>query len=759
MSSTPIMVPAAAMMGDRSVVHRSLTFGQFPESPGGRVNEFWRMLARRKWLIVLMLVALNVLAAVVIGRLPPRYTATASVMIGQREEQVVDLKAVIAGLSGASDVIEDEIQMLRSRRVARTVVEDLDLERDPAFNPALAPPGALARARRWMDGTLATLLQRLPAPMRSLLPRVVPDVATASSVAADPLAVPIDNFLQHLSVSPVGHSRVISVAFESANPVLSAKAANAVADAYINDQLKSKLDATEHAHQWLSERVAEMRNQVISADQAVESYRRSINLTQGRTAPLLAEQISELSDRLVQAKVDEATAESRLVASSAMSTDGLPEVQGSAVMQGLRSQQSEMLAQATELARTHGDRYPRLAALRAGIAEIDGRIRRETGSIAGELRADSHAAADRVALLQKRLDVLRAQDNVGSEGEIQLRMLQHDADADRALYDRLLARAKETNVESGLQQADAAIVSHAEPPTGPSFPKPGIMLPIFFVASVLVAGLIVAALEALSRGFAHPDQVEQLLGIPALGAVPFLRRGLFVSRDPATDVLARPDSAYSEALRSLQTTLALSAGTPPKVLLITSPMPGEGKSSVVLALARLMASCGKRVAVIDCDMRRPALHAGFGVPRTPGLLDCLAGDHAPEEVMRSDKWSAARLMPIGTRRRISPVMLGSDEMRNLLVRLGSCYDVVLLDSAPMLAVSDTRNLCALADRVVVLARWNDTRRSAVIAALRQIMAAGGTVAGVLLSMVDLQRSAQYGQSHLYRRRIGLELAD
>ncbi len=745
-------------------------------TPGAKLREIGRMLLRRKRAIILCLFGLNGLAFLVINHLQPSYTAEASVIIGQRQEQVVDLKAVISGLGGESDVIESEVQLLRSRRIASGVVEQLNLVENVEFNPALKGPGLVRRWRDAIDDATAPLRHRLGSLLglsHALTPAELPAGPLGDAQPVDPLAAPTDAFLRHLSVTPKGRSRVITVSFDSASPRLSEQAANAVADAYIDDQLKSKLDATEHAHRWLSDRVAELREQVINADQEVETYRRKIGATQGRVAPLLAEQISALSEKLVQAQVDEAMASSRLQAAGAVGA--LPEVQASAVVQGLRAQQSAMIAEEVQLARNFGAEYPKLKALRGSIAELSGRIRAESGTVATSLRANAQAAADRVVLLNAQLAQLRVKDNTGSQGEVELHMLQHEADADRALYDRLLARAKETNVESGLQQADAQVISHAEAPTMPSFPNPALMLPIFFVASLIVTGLVVLALENLDQGFSHLDQVEETLGVAALGVVPFQkRRGLRgrvgarlgaglggrAGQDADPLLLDGRNSVFSEAMRSLHTSLMLSgAERPPKVVLVSSSLPGEGKSSTVLALARLMANCGKRVAVIDCDLRRPRLHAAFGVARTPGLLDCLAGGTPIAEVLQRDKHSPAYLVPAGTPSRISPDLFSSIAMRNLVMGMADQFDLVLLDSGPMLAVSDTRNLCRLADKTVLLVQWQQTRRSAVLSTLRQIVDAGGNLAGVLLSMVDLQRYAQYGDTGFYQRRINLYLTE
>ncbi len=732
-------------------------------APGLRMGQIGRMLLRRVWLIAGVLVVLNGFALLAISKITPRYTAEATLIIGPRQAQVMDVKAVMAGLTGDTDVIESELQMLRSRRIAREVTAKLDLDKRVEFNPdgpAGRGPTLRERIVAVVDHRLRELADLLPAAWR-------PDVPTplhSGAVERDPLGLTTDAFLTHLYVAPKGRSRVIGVSVESADPGLAAAAANAVADGYIDNQLRSKLDATEHAHKWLDDRVREMREQVVNADQAVEAYRQKVGIMQGRTGTLLSEQASELGTRIVQAQADRGTAEARLkVANAALASPrgilGLPEVQGSPEIQVLRTQENTLLQRAAELSRSFGENYPKLAAVRSQIADVQLRLRQEIDRAANNYREQARAAAIHEEQLKGTLASLRQDVGVGLEGEIELRALQHEADADRALYDRLLARSKETNVESGLQQPDAQIISRAESPELPSFPNPKLILPVFFITTLIVAVLLVFALEQLDHGFSTLEQVEAALGVTALGVVPRLRRSVLRQQEPESYVLAQPDSLYSEGVRSLYTSLLLSgAQRPPKVVLLTSALPGEGKSTVALSLARLMASCGKRVAMVDCDLRRPSLHKAFGAAQSPGLTDFLAGHAELGAVLSRDTMSDAYLIAAGVRSQTAPDLFASDTMRKLIVALSSQFDLVVLDSAPVLAVSDTRNLARLADKIVFVVRWQLTRRFAAQPALRQMVDAGGNVAGVLLSMVDLRRYAKFDDRGFNHRQFRLYLS-
>jgi len=268
----------------------------FPRPPGAsvpllpaaaqptlRIRAVGEMLRRRTKLILLITGALTVVALVGVTRITPRYTAQADLMISPRQQQVVDLKAVLAGLSGDSEAVESEVQVLRSREIARSVVQRLELDKSPEFNPALAAPGVGARIKSFLGAQVRTLESVLPRPLQGFLQHEAAQPDPALSAKADPLSVPVDAFLRRLGITPKGHSRVISVTFDSANPVLAANAANAAVDAYIASQVMAKRDATIGAHKWLNERVAELREQILSDGAAVEAFRRRAGLTQGRS--------------------------------------------------------------------------------------------------------------------------------------------------------------------------------------------------------------------------------------------------------------------------------------------------------------------------------------------------------------------------------------------------------------------------------------------------------------------------------------------
>jgi len=711
------------------------------EEPG--IRNFWRILVRRRWLIGLTILALTGSALGVVSALTPRYTAEALLMVGDQQPKMLDLQAVVTGLEG--EVTESEIQVVRSRRIARMVIEKLDLLHDPNFMPAKHQPLWLSnfeqQVSRFWAGTGQWLGLSNP-----------PAKAPAGAEEETALSYAINNLIKHLDVTAKGRSRVVSVTFESTSPQLAAQVTNAVVQTYIQDELDSKMLQTVQANQWLTARVEDLRNQVIGTDRLVQQRKNDAGITEGKQVDLINEQISSLSEQLILAEADEAQADSKVGEARRASPTGtaISEVAASPVVQKLRGDQAELHQKIAEASQRMGEKNPVLIQLRAQLAANTAALNSETSRVVSGLTSSASSAHSRSEALRRALTTLKQEAGKTGAADVEINAQEREAQANHALYDRLLSRAKETSIESGLPQPHAHIVSNADVPVRPSFPNKPLVLALAVVGAILVAMLLVLGLESIDQGFRDLNQVETVLGVSALGFIPKLRPNEF----PETYVLAKPFSAYAEAIRGIYTSLILSdVDHPPKIVLITSSLPGEGKSSTAIALARLVARSGRRVVVIDSDLRNPRVHLEFGVPIKPGLADYLANRAPLEEVLLKDRESDAFVLPPGTYAPNPTDMFSSDNMKRLLQALSSTFDLIILDSAPLLAVSDTRNLCRLADKVLFVVRWQHTRNAAAAPAVRQILAAGGNMAGVLLTMTDMKRLPDVAGSAYYQRQL------
>jgi len=725
------------------------------DEDGIDLREVLRKLWRRKNLVLGTIVTLTVLAAVIVLQVTPRYTASAFVMIDPRENRVVDIEAVVSGLSTDVEAIQSEIQVIRSRGLAAKVIDRLGLDRLPEFNENLREPGGLEQllSPAADDGDDGTALKAEWAGFLTRLRNAVlgePVDPAPGEQARRERAKVIDHFLERLRVRPEGRSRVIRLSFESENAELAARVVNTTADLYIVEQLEAKFEATQRATEWLNQRVGDLRAKVEASERAVELYRAEQGLTESRGVTVTSQRISELNSQLTIAASEVAEAQARVdqieqALAGARSFEAVSEVLNSRLIQDLRVQQAAVERRAAELSSELGERHPRMIQLRAEADNIRGKIAAEVNKVAQALRNEVAVARAREATLRQQLAALETEAGELGAAQVQLRALEREANANRLLMETFLNRFKETTSQEDIQQADARIISRADRPEAASFPKKKLIVALAFVASAMLGLLLAFAVEQLDHGFRSMEQIERWTGVAGLGLVPALRGIRKLGRRPEQEVVDRPVSAYTESIRTLRTGLMLAdVDRSPKVVLFTSALPGEGKTSLSLSLARLAAQTGETVVFLDTDLRKPRAHRALDLPGAPGLVEVLAGEVSLDEAIAADAATGLAFLGAGRGAPNPPDLLNSDHMRALIEELTGRYDLVVLDSSPLVAVSDARILARYADKTAFVVRWADTRREVVMNAMKQLLKADADLAGVVLSQVNVKSHARYG---------------
>jgi capsular exopolysaccharide synthesis family protein len=409
-----------------------------------------------------------------------------------------------------------------------------------------------------------------------------------------------------------------------------------------------------------------------------------------------------------------------------------------------------------ELSEEYGERHPTLKSARAELQDLQTKIKVEVDRVIEGLRNEVAIAGARASSLAASLEQHKQEIAKLNQSEVGLRALELDANASRTLLENLLGRTKQTASQESFQQADANIVSYAVEPRNPSFPRESLLLSLAVLLGVTLGVLLAFVREhLLDFGLRSGEEVSRILGVKSLGLLPRVSKISSGGKPPHDYILNRPDSAFGEGIRTLYTNLLLTdVAKRPKVIMVASAFPNEGKTTVAISLARLMATANYNVVVVDCDLRNPMVHKKLGIEPGPGLGECLTSGVPIGEVIQEDKASGAHILQAGTFIRNSPEQLASDVMENLLRQLSRQYDLVLLDSAPIFAAADSLFLARLADKTVFLVRWAETRRAAASFALKQTLAAQADVAGVLLTMVDVKSHATYGygDSGLYHSK-------
>ena len=713
------------------------------------IKELLGILRRRKKVILATVLLVTCLAVLAGLQLTPKYTATALVMIDPRKSNVVDVESVIQGLGTDASTVESQVRLISSRFQLERLADDLRIFDDPEFNVALRNPDRTVQMR--MAGPLETLVSWMP---ESWLVATGLAAEPVEISAADQLSMQhqatIEAFGDGLKVTPEGRSYVIRIAFTSESSSKAATIVNAVANDYVDMLREEKVDKTKLATEWLAQRLDQLRAEVEVAEAAVERYRADHNINDLNGVTLNEQRLFDVNQRLSELRADEAGSQAKIEQIRQMRTQGfeaveaVPEVLNSVTIINLRDRETELLREESELRSTYGAKHPRIVSIQQEKATLVAKIQAEVARILKTIENDAEVTASRIKALEREIDTVSGGTSLDREVAVKLRELERDADASRNIYNSFLERYKEMADQQELIEADAKVVSTGAPPMQPSTPGPKLFGAVGFTASLMLGTLLALLLERFDNGLRSARQVEQTLGLHALGLVPKLDR-LRRGQRPHQYLLAKPLSAYSESLRAIYTSLQLSnIDDPPRVVLVTSSLPQEGKTTLAVSLCTFAALSGRKVMLIDGDLRHPNVHRELGGGHENGLIEYLAGERNLDEVTLVNEETGISYLPVKRQTANPTELLGSRRMRELLTALRESYDFIVIDSAPLLGVTDTKLVSQLADKVLFATLWDKTSRDTALNALAHLREARGHVAGVVLTQVDLRRHAQYG---------------
>jgi len=730
----------------------SSDLGQASRSEELNLRELWRALTRRKLVLLATILVITGGAFGYVSRQTPMYTAEALIHVQNRDAQVVQIDGVVEELIADPATIESEIELLNSRAFLRRIAEQLGLVNDPEFNPALRP-----------DASEPSFLETIN-PFRYLPEEWLTSLGGSQrsdldDVAAklDPAAVTLNDVIGRLAnrvdVAQVGRSYVISLSFLSENPTKAAEIANTMAEQYLVTQVEAKYDAAQRATEWLSKRIDELRGQVLEAEAKIVEYRTQNNLvdTSNSNNPITL-QFFQLNTQMALAQAERAAAEARLgQARSLVSSEGgvaaAALVLNSPLMSSLRDQETQLIRRLSEMATVYGENHPQMVNTRAEIQSIRDKMQDEVQRIIQDLNNEVAVSRAREQELTNNMARLQGDAARVDLAGVQLSDLTREADTNRELFQTFLTRFREIVEQQGLQEADAKVLSAADVPVAPSHPKTALFTMIAFAASVVLGVLLVFVIERWDSdyGFRSADEIQAALGARALALVPDLNRRE-TQGIPAEDyILQKPNSAFAEALQRIRTSLFLTDGEhPPKTILVTSSVPLEGKSTIAAALARQSARSGLKVILIDADLRRPRLHEVIGLANQNGLSEVLTGRANPEAAIKRDEKSGLDFLPAGVGVVSPPDLFRSSTMKILLEEMAAYYDLVIIDTPPVTAVSDTFTLSGVVDKSIYVIRWEQTPRNVALAGIRQMVEAGADIAGIVLSRVDVKKHARYG---------------
>lgn len=721
------------------------------DEDGIDLRALFTTLWRGKWIVVISTLMAVVLGVLAVSQMEPTYRASAKVMFDIQRTNVVNIQEVLVDQQFDASKLEDQTEVLRSTKLIERVIEELALDEDPEFNPALRVPEP-------------TLLERIGLNI-SMPPEVTNFAIDVGLVAAPPPAPDpqevarrnrlkvINNVLAGLELTPVGRSRVIEISFVSEHPRTAARVVNTVAEQYIVDQLEAKLEATRAATTWLSDRVDELQQRVQLAEDNVEAARVELSDETGQTLEVTQQQLEELNGALTASRTEASRLGSlynRLTSAVEENRDlgAISEFRASNLIQTYRAERNELLGQKVVLESSVREGHPALVRLNQQISEVERNITDEAKRIVSAAELDLRAAQAQEASLVTEVRRLEQKTLLQSRQQVQLRQLGREAEASRVLYENFLGRLQETSEQEDLQEADARVLSPAEQPL---LPEDQAMHRLLMVATVLggIVGIgIVLLLDRLNNTFRTPGQLEDLSGENVLGVLPSI--GNRTKRAEIVKHLReKPSSALAEAIRNLRTSILFSnIDKIPKVVMFTSSVPREGKSTSSMLVALTSRQMGKSAIIVDCDLRLPSLarllNAADG---KPGLISVLEGTSSIEDAVFKDPETGLHVLMTRTEEhggKISAAdVLSSNKFQELIKQLAEIYDLVILDTPPTLVVTDARIISKLTDAVVYAVRWDDTPRGAVMEGLKELKSIGAPIAGVVLTMINEDKASRY----------------
>lgn len=721
---------------------------------------------RRQWRIVLATIAIaGTIGLAYAATAVPIYSATATLLIDRNNSQVVEQLSTIGGVIEDEASILSQVEVLQSETIGLAVVDNLNLAENQEFR-----------------ATRASLLSSMLGTVRSLV-NVSQWFSPAKEAVVDDGTLKralSDRLLQGLSVKRIGRTYALELTYNSTSPALAAQIVNAVAAAYLVDKLNSKYEATKRASDWLSDRIAELRQRALDTDLAVQKFRAEHNLIEtGNNGLLSDQQLAELNSAQILAQSETARARARVQRiEHILATDDVDavvtDILDSSVANDLRKKYLESSKIEAEITGRLGKNHVQAVRLRNEMQEYRRLMFQEVSRIAQSYKSDLEVAEARERTLEASVAKATTVSNSASQTQVQLRELQREAETYKNMYQTFLQRYQEAMQQQSFPVTEARVISKAIPPKIPSKPNKPMLLALFMIMGAAAGGGIAMFREFRDRFFRTGEQVRDVLGLEFLGNTPL------IPNKPVEEILPKaqesgptatrpssvaryavdhPLSSFAETLRS--TRLALDLGIPAKsgarVVGVVSALPSEGKSTISINLAQLLAGQGARVLLLDADIRNPGATRALGRHAGEGLLEVLLEGRNVRDVLLHDEKTGLAFLPTVVKQRVphSSELLTSPQMHKLLAEASGVFDYIIVDLPPLGPVVDARAMASRIDGFVFVTEWGKTARRAVRNTIENEVHIRKKCLGVILNKVDTEKLKlyrAYGSSEYYYSR-------
>jgi polysaccharide biosynthesis transport protein len=720
-----------------------------PASEKAHLRDYIPIIRKRKLSILSVMVSTVFGTTLYVLMQQPIYESTVSLLIEPTGPNVMSkaVEEVYAPIDINFDYYKTQYEILKSHEIMRETVKRLNLKTHPEYGPR---PASL------LDSWLAEVKKTVMAVLKSVVTTPAGPQGPEPDSEAERLLV--DAFRQHVKVSPVMNSRIVRVTVESIDPQLAAQAANTIASVYITRSLEMKTGAAQEASKWITARVEELRQKVEASERNLQEFASRyglVNVDERRR--LTTQKLGELNSQLVQAETKRVEAEARFkqiasVLDNPSELESSQEVLSSSLIQTLRNQEIQLAQKVAELSDKYGAKHPTLMQAQSELKEVQGRIRLEIRKIYSAVKGEYEVAMARERVVRNALNQQKTDVMAMGQHEVQYSILDREAQSNRQLYEMFLKRLKETNISTDIKMSNIYVADPAIVSLVPIKPNKSQAILLAIVLG-LVGGVGFAFfLDYMDSSLKSPEDIAHYLpGVPYLGFLPVYQdSGKSAGR---VDIAAHeaPQSVFAENLRSIRTSLFLSAADkPPSSILVTSSTEDEGKSTLAVNLAISIAQLGNRTVLVDADLRKPRLHKTFGLDVTKGLSHYLVGEVGLQEIMLPTSIPNLKIIPCGAVPPNPAELLQSNHMMNLLESFKKDDIYVIVDSSPVMAVTDPVVLGHRVDGVVLVVWAGHTNRHAARLSAQLLIKGNIRLLGVVLQRLKRgEMSVHYSHYYYY----------
>jgi len=712
------------------------------ESP---LLHYWRILRKRRWAVAATVVIIFALSAIFTLKTIRLYQATSKVAIFPETPNVLGFKD---GENSSPDyqydvTLETQAAILRSDALAMKVIETMRLDENPTFAGATGPQAG--------DSVRVSSMQ--------------PDPARAAGL--------LGAFRSGLSVQLIQNSRLVQISFTHPDPRLATEIANALVRTFVEENFRTKYESVTQTSVWLSTELADLQMKVQTSEEKLVRYQKDHSiLGVDEKQNIVTAKLDELNKELTAAQTDRIQKESNFRLAEAGDPAAFTKTSRegtSSMLEKLREKEAELNTQYAQATTQFGPGYPKVAELNNQLKQLRTEIAAEQTRMQDEIHNQYLAAVQRENLLTTAFEQQKREANQLNESAIEYSVLKRDAEANRQLYQDLLQRLKEAGVSAGLRSSNIRVVDVARTPTYPIKPNVPRNLQLGLLLGLACGIGLAFVLESLDTSIRNMQEVSAISMLPALGTIPLqlsknghsrkrlktVSADLEKSESPALVTYARPKSESAEAYRALRTSILLSSfGAPPKVILVTSALPQEGKTTISANSALVLAQRGSRVLLIDADLRRPGIDKLFGFRSRGGLSSVISGvDKIDDVIVPFERVPNLWIMPAGPIPPQPAELLGSSVMKDHITRWRNEFDHIIIDTPPCLSVTDAVVLTPEADRVILVARSGKTTKAALRRACDLLLQVNARIMGIVLNALDLRSGDAYYYTYgnLYAR--------